>query len=104
MRPRVGAEKSQAQLAAARGPHLLHLGLAAAHLVDDDAGEFLVDIDHHLLDRLEPPAGRRIALEQHARARDRHLVAFAPHRLDQHAELQFAAAGDLERIPLRALA
>ena len=29
---------------------------------------------------------------------------FAPHRLDQHAELQFAAAGDLERILLGALA
>ena len=97
-------EERQPQLAAARWPHVLHLGLAPAHLLDDDAGEFLVDVDDDLLDRLEPLAGRRIGAEQHARARDRHLEAFAAHRLDQHAELQFAAAGDLDRVLLAALA
>ena len=45
-----------------------------------------------------------IGLEQHARARDRQLEALAAHRLDQHAELQLAAAGDLEGILLGALA
>jgi hypothetical protein len=36
--------------------------------------------------------------------RDRQFEAFAPHRLDQHAELQLAPAGDLERVLLRAFA
>jgi len=64
----VGQKKGQPQLAAARGPHLLHLGLAAGKLVDDYPGEFLVDIDDDLLDRLEPPAGRGIGREQYPRA------------------------------------
>ena len=65
-------------------------------LVDDDAGELLVDVDRHLLDRLEPLAA--LLAEQHARAADRELEALAAHVLDQHAHLQFAAAGDLEGV------
>ena len=42
-----------------------------------------------------------LGLEQHARTADRDLEAFAAHRLDQHAELQFAAARDLERAVAR---
>ena len=41
-----------------------------------------------------------VALEQHLRPRHRQLEAFAPHGLDQNAELQLAAAGDLHRILL----
>jgi hypothetical protein len=44
--------------------------------------------------RLPPFVGR----EQHARAADAQFEAFAAHRLDQHAELKFAAPGDLEAV------
>jgi hypothetical protein len=98
------AKKGETQLAAAGRPHFLHFGLAAAHLIVDDSGKFLVDIDHDLLDRLEPLAGRRIAGEQHPRSRDRQLEASAPHRLDQDAELQLTAPGNFERILLSAFA
>ena len=40
--------------------------------------------------------------EEDARAADRELEALAAHRLDQHAELELAAAGDLERVLLGA--
>ena len=36
-----------------------------------------------------------VALHQHVRPRDGELEALAPHGLDQDAELQLAAAGDL---------
>src|SRR6185369_9884323 len=85
-------------LAAAGGAHLGHLAAALAELVDHDAGEFLIDIDHCFLDRLQPLAGRRVLAIEHARAADRELEAFAAHGLDQHAELQFAAARDLEGV------
>src|SRR5262249_1326287 len=94
----------ETQLAAARRPHVDHLALARRHLLDHDAGEFLVDVDLRLLDRLEALAGGGIGLEQHPRARDRELVAFAAHRLNQHAELQLATAGDLDGVLLLALA
>jgi hypothetical protein len=43
-------------------------------------------------------AAVRAVAEQHARAADRQLEAFAAQRLDQHAELELAAAGDLEAV------
>src|SRR5262249_29363748 len=76
-------KEGQALLAAARGAHVLELRFAAAHLVDDDSRVLLVDVDLHLLDRLETLAGRGVALEEDARARDRELVTLAPHRLDE---------------------
>ena len=63
----------------------------------------VVDVDHHFLDRLQPLAGLRIGLVDHARAADRDLEALAAHGLDQHAQLQFAAAGDLEGVLLGGL-
>ena len=48
---------AQALATAARRPQLLHLALALAHLLHDDAGMLLVDVDHDLLDRLQEPAG-----------------------------------------------
>ena len=57
----------------------------------------LVDVDHDLFDRLFQLAGV-VAAQQHLRPRHRQLEALAPHGLDQDAELQFAAAGDLHRI------
>src|SRR5579883_1787320 len=95
--------EDQPLLAAARGPHLLELALPARDLVDDDPRELLVDVDHDLLDGLEALAGLGIALEEDARARDRELVAFAPHGLDEDTELQLAAARDLDRVLLLAL-
>jgi hypothetical protein len=38
-------------------------------------------------------------LIDHARTRDGDFEAFAAHVLDQHAQLQFAAAGDFDRRP-----
>ena len=74
------------------GRHVLQLGFADAHLFDDDAGVFVVDVDHDFFDRLERLAV--FAARQHFRARERKLEAFAAHGFHQHAELQFAAAGD----------
>ena len=84
----------------ARRPHLDQLGLALRHLLHDDAGVLLVDVDHDLFDRLFQFAGL-VAAQQNLRPRHRQLEAFAPHRLDQDAELQLAAAGDLHRVTSR---
>ena len=43
----------EALAVAARGAHLDHLGLALRHLLHDDAGMLLVDVDDDFLDRLE---------------------------------------------------
>ena len=88
----------QPQPAAAGGAHLHHLGFALGELLHHDAGIGLVDVDHHLLDRLQDVAGLGVALEQHLGARDRELEALAPHGLDQNAELQLAAARHLDRV------
>src|SRR5262245_48400941 len=86
--------------AAAGWAHLDHLGLALRHLLHHHTRERLVDVDHDLLDRLAQIAGRRIPLEQHLGPGDRELIALPPHGLDQDAELQFAAAGHLNRVAL----
>src|SRR5262249_54805218 len=86
------------RLAAARRPHVRKFAASLADFLDDDAGELLVDVNLHLFDRLQPLAGGRIGLEDHARPPDRELVALAPHRLDQHRELQLAAARHLEGV------
>ena len=86
--------------AAAGGTHLDELALALGHLLHDDAGVLLVDVDQHLLDRLEQLAGRPV-LKQDLRPRHGELKTFTAHGFDEDAELQFAAAGDLHRILLR---
>ena len=96
--PAGGRMEHQPQPAAAGGAHLHQLGFALGELLHHDAGILLVDVDHHLLDRLQDGAGRGIALEQHLGARDRELEALAPHGLDQNAELQLAAARHLDRV------
>src|SRR5262249_44295415 len=85
-------------LAAAGRAHVHELAAALADLLDHDARELVVDVDLHLLNRLLALAGSGICPEDDARAADRELVAFAPHRLHQHGELQLAAAGHLERV------
>ena len=88
-------KEAEARLAGAHGAHVLQFALAQRDLLDDDAGIGIVDIDGDFLDRLQAVAVL-VLLEQHARARDRQFEAFAAHVFDQHAELQFAAAGDFE--------
>ena len=89
---RRGAEGDPGLAAAARA-HVGQFGFAARHLLDHGARIFVVDVDHDGLVWLGLLAGFILA-EQHARAADAELEAFAAHRLDQHAELEFAAAGD----------
>src|SRR5205085_8083396 len=85
----------------AGGPHLDQLAAAARQRLDDDAGMRIVHIDDDFLDRLERHA---VLLARHDPwLADRELEALAPHRLDQDAELQFAAPGNLERILVLAL-
>ena len=87
----------QARFAGARRAHVLELGLAGRQLLDDHAGVFVVDVDDDVLDRLQTLAVLA-GLIDHAGTRDRQFEAFAAHVLDQHAQLQFAAAGDLEGV------
>ncbi|MCI1754667.1 MAG: hypothetical protein LKM31_01960 [Sphingobium sp.] len=60
------------------------------------AGIFVVDVDDDGFIGLGARPFRRA--EQHARAADAELEAFAAHRLDEHAKLQFAAPGDFEAV------
>ena len=55
-----GCLEDQALLAGAGRPHLDQLGPPLAELVDHRPGEGLVDVDHHLLDRLQRLAGLRV--------------------------------------------
>ena len=91
--------EDEALAVAARRAQLDHLGLALRHLLHDDAGMLLVDVDDDFLDRLEQFAVVAL-LHDDARPRHGELEAFAAHRLDQHGKLQFAAAGDVEGILL----
>jgi hypothetical protein len=92
----------QTQAVAAGGAHLDHLGLALAHLLHDDAGMLLVDVDHDFLDRLLPlPVASSFCST--TRGRDTEAQTFAAHGLDQDRELQFAAARDFHRILVRRL-
>uniref|UniRef100_A0A0N4ZGX7 DUF2156 domain-containing protein n=1 Tax=Parastrongyloides trichosuri TaxID=131310 RepID=A0A0N4ZGX7_PARTI len=94
-----GRHQADAGLARARRTHVLQLGLTGRQLFDDDAGELVVDVDHDVFDRLHALAGL-VGLEHHARTADRDFEAFAAHAFDQNAQLQFAAAGDLEGVLL----
>src|SRR5258708_5432280 len=60
------AMKDHAGLAGAGRPHVSELAAALGELLDHDPGIGIVDVDHHLLDRLQSFAGRRIRLEYDA--------------------------------------
>src|SRR5690606_23620301 len=93
--------EGDAGLAAARGAHVGHLALPLGDLLDDRAGELVVDVDDDGLVGFLA-AVRAFAVE-HARATDAELEALAAHGLDQDAELQLAATGDFERVLAGAL-
>src|SRR6185312_7363608 len=90
--------KDKAQAAAARRLHFHHVGFAFRHLLYDDSGMFLIEVDDNFLDRLQHFAGSWILLEQYLRTRHGKLEAFAPHRFNKDTELQFAAACDFHGI------
>ena len=87
----------QADAIAAGRTQFGHLGLALGHLLDDDAGMFLINVDDDFLDRLHQGAAL-VLVHDDARTRHGKLKAFAAHGLDQDGELQFATARDVERI------
>ena len=97
MRPRDGTRNSTgARCRRVPIDHVLHLALAPAQVLDHGADVLFRHVDDHVLDRL---AERVVdALEDHLGARDLELVALAAHRLDQDAEVQLAAAADLEDV------
>ena len=101
MRPRLGALKVRRVLPPPDGRMSVISRLAQRHLVDDRAGKFVVDVDDDGLVRLLAAAGA--VAEQHARAADAELEALAAQGLDQHAELELAAAGDLEAVAVGGL-
>src|SRR3546814_19422995 len=62
-----------------------------------DLRMFVVDVDDDGFIRFGALAGLVLAIKD-ARAADAELKAFAAHRLDEHAELQLAAARDFEAV------
>ncbi len=78
------------------GLHVLQLCLALAHGLHHRALVLLVQVQHHLLPRLHDLAVD-FALA-HPGPRDRQLVAFSPHGLDQHRKVKLAAARDVELV------
>ena len=69
--------------------HLEHFAAPAAECFHNDADETLRYIDDQALERFKLPAFFRA--HNDFRLADHQLEAFAPHRLDQDGQLQFAA-------------
>ena len=70
--------------------HLLEAGLAGGERLGDDADEVLGDVDREPLDRL---VGDAVDLAgEHARLARGQLEPLAAHQLQQHDQLQLAAA------------
>ena len=76
--------------------HLDHLALARSEALDDGADEVFGDVDGEELVGLHELAVD--ALGDDLGARDHELEAFAAHHLDEHGELELAAAEDLEGV------
>ena len=73
--------------------------LAQREQLRDDADVLLGDVDRDALDRLVPLAVD--LLRQHLRLADRELEALAAHQLDEHRELELAAALHLPGVRAR---
>ena len=88
--PARGHEEVEPNPAGAVVDHVLHAALAQGEHLRDHAEEVLRHVDREPLDRLV-----QLAVDlarDHLRLADRQLEALAPHRLDEHGELQLAAA------------
>ena len=94
-----GNVELQTHAVAVRG-HVLQRALALGGQLDHRARAFLGTIDRHLLDGFALAAVD--LLDDHAGLSHLQLVPFAAHRLDEHREVQHAAAEDVERIGRRA--
>ena len=79
--------------------HLLQPPLAQREQLRDDADVLLGDVDRDALDRLVPLAVD--LARQHLGLADGQLEALAAHQLDEHGELQLAAALHLPRVRAR---
>ena len=96
IRPRAGHEVLHPHPAGAVVDHLLHAALAQREQLGDDADVLLGHVDRDALDRLVHLA---VDLARHdLRLADRELEALAAHQLDEHRELQLAAALHLPRV------
>ena len=73
--------------------HLLHAALAQGEQLGDDADVVLGDVDRQALDRLVELAVDLAG--EHLGLADGQLEALAAHHLDEHGQLQLAAALDL---------
>ena len=96
MRPRAGHDELEAHPAGAVVDHRFHAALAQRDELGDDAEVILGHVDGDALDRLV-----HLAVDlagQHLRLADGELEALAAQDLDQHRELQFAAALDFPRV------
>ena len=89
-------DELHAHAAVGVGGHLLHAALAGRQRLADRADELGRDVDRDALVRL---VDRAVDLaQQHLRARHLQLEALAAHLLDQHGQLELAAAAHLERL------
>ncbi len=108
--PRVSVEKLGAKAQQAAGGHqevephparpvvghLIHAPLARRERLDHGAGVVLGHVDRDPFDRL---AAAPVDLAgHHSRLSDGQLVALAPHQLDEHGQLQLAAALHLPHV------
>ena len=94
--PTGGHEVLHAHPAGAVVHHLLHAALAQREQLGDHAEVVLGHVDRHPLHRLVDLAVDLAG--DHLRLADGELEALATHRLDEHRELQLAAALHLPRV------
>ena len=94
-----GDEVLHARPAGAVVDHLLQRALAQREQLRDDADVLLGDVDRDALDRLVLLAVD--LLREHLRLADGELEALAAHQLDEHGELQLAAALHLPGVRAR---
>ena len=99
MRPRAGASTVTIGAAGVAGAQVGDLALAGGERLGDGADVLVGDVDHGPLERL-------VALAVDLADDDLgpahlQLVALAAHRLDEHRQLELAAAGDLDDVGRR---
>ena len=97
MRPRVGTSNSRRTSPSWSLCMPVICALRPGERLDQEAGRRLRRLDEELLERLfdaVPSPWRRMT----SGPRDRELVAFAPHRLDEDREVELAAAADHEGV------